>query len=80
MSDFFHLLANLDIGKASFLALVALVFWLGRESVAILRRMERHVAETKEVIRRNTSALENLTGVLRRKGIEIRKEELTRGR
>ena len=74
MHDFFQLLATLDIGKASFLVLTLLVIWREREAVKTLREIQRHVAETKYLIRRNTDALESFAGVLRRKGIELRKE------
>jgi len=83
MHDFFQLLATLDIGKASFLVLALLVIWREREAVKALREIQRHVAEskyliqeTKNLIRKNTVALETFAGVLRRKGIEFRKEEV----
>ena len=79
MNEFFQLLATLDIGKASFLVLTLLVVWREREAVKTLREIQRHVAETKYLIRRNTDALEAFTGVLRRKGIELRKEEVSHG-
>jgi len=77
--DFFQLLANLDIGKASFLVLALLVVWREREAVKTMREIQRHVAESKYLIRRNTEVLETFTGILRRKGIELRKEEVPRG-
>ncbi len=86
MHDFLQLLANLDIGKASFLVLTLLVIWREREAVKALREIQRHVAETKyliadtkNLIRKNTSALETFAGVLRRKGIELRREEVPSG-
>ena len=84
MNDFLQLLASLDIGKASFLAFTLLVIWREREAVKVMREIERHVTEskylireTKTLIRQNTRALEIFAGVLRRRGIEVRKEELT---
>ncbi len=74
MDGFFQLLAGLDIGKASFLVLTLLVIWREREAVKVMREIQRHVAESKYLIRRNTEALETFAGVLRRKGIELRKE------
>lgn len=83
MHDFLQLLATLDIGKASFLMLAFLVIWRERETVKTLREIQRHVAEskyliqeTKGLIKKNTDALETFAGVLRRKGIEVRKEEV----
>ncbi len=80
MHDFFQLLAGLDIGKASFLAFTLLVIWREREAVKVMREIQRHVAESKYLIRRNTEALETFAGVLRRRGIELRKEEFARER
>lgn len=84
MNDFLQLLASLDIGKASFLAFTLLVIWREQEAVRVLRKIERHVAEskyliqeTRTLIHQNTRALEIFAGVLRRRGIEVRKEELT---
>ena len=79
MSDFLHLLAELDIGRASFIALVALVFWLGREMIGILRRIEQHVARENVILEQARDVMEEFVGVLRRHGIEIRtKEEVKR--
>ncbi|WP_293174512.1 hypothetical protein [Oceanithermus sp.] len=75
MNDFFHLLAELDIGRASFIALVALVFWLGREMVKVLRRIEQHVARGNLIQQQTRDALDEFVGVLRRRGIEIRTKE-----
>jgi len=72
MIDFFHLLAELDIGRASFIALVALVFWLGREMVKALRRIENHVARSNLLLEQTKEVLGEVTGFLQRKGIEIR--------
>ncbi len=70
--DFFALLAQLDIGKASFLALVALFFWHGREMVRTLKSIERSNHEVQIYMRESTRILRELTGVLKRKNIEIR--------
>jgi len=79
MNDFLHLLAELDIGRASFIALVALVFWIVREMVGVLRRIEQHVARGNLIQQQTRDALDELVGVLRRRGIEIRtKEEVKR--
>jgi len=75
MNDFFHLLAELDIGRASFIALVALVFWLGREMIGILRRIEQHVARENVILEQARDVMEEFVGVLRRRGIEIRTKE-----
>jgi len=86
MRELLELLATLDIGKASFLVLALLVIWREREAVKALREIQRHVAESKYLIRetkalisRNTAALETFAGVLKRKGIELRKEEVPDG-
>ncbi|WP_457638435.1 hypothetical protein [Oceanithermus sp.] len=75
MNDFLHLLAELDIGRASFIALVAMVFWLGREMIGILRRIEQHVARGNMVLEQTRDALDEFAGVLRRRGIEIRRKD-----
>ena len=87
MNELFELLASLDVGKASFLVLTLLVLWREREAVKTLREIQRHVAEskyliadTKSLIKRNTAALEAFAGLLRRKGLETRKEEITHER
>ena len=80
MHDFFQLLAQLDIGKASFLAFTLLVIWREREAVKTMREIRDHVISTGDLIRRNTRVMEEFVGVLKRKDIEIRKrEEVPRG-
>ncbi len=73
--DFFNLLAQLDIGKASFLALIALVFWQGRQMVAALQRIEAHMRESAVYMRQAAHLNREVVAVLRRKGIEIRDRE-----
>jgi len=75
MDNFLRLLADLDIGRASFIALVALVFWLGREMIGILRRIEQHVARENVILEQARDVMEEFVGVLRRRGIEIRTKE-----
>ncbi len=74
MMDFFNLLAQLDIGKASFLALIALVFWQGRQMVSALSRIEAHMRESAVYMRQAAHTNREVVAVLRRKGIEIREE------
>jgi len=72
MQDFFRLLAELDIGHASFIALIALVFWLGREMVKALKQIEHHVAQSNLLLEQTKEVLGEVTGFLQRKGIEVR--------
>jgi len=73
--ELLRLLSELDIGRAAFVALVALVFWLGRDMLRTLRAIERHNAEAAVYMRQTARVMQELTGLLRRRGIELRLKE-----